>query len=123
MRNPVLRQCMTFRVGWRESAAPFTDGDLAEIFIKANVDFDSLSEFERLRLMGGVHGTLKVFEEAFDQYQQRRLVPRSWDAINRQYSSLFSAPLYQRYWEIRRTWYHEDFQLHVDALVRTGYHL
>ncbi len=112
-----------FYVGWRESSASFIDGALAEIFVKANANFDSLTEPERLRLLGGLHGLIRLFEEAFFQHQQKRLTPGLWDAINRQYSSLFSSPVYKKYWEMRCAWYHEEFQQYVDSLNRTGYQL
>jgi hypothetical protein len=112
-----------FYAGWRESSVSFVDGELAEIFIKASSDFDSLTEIERLRLLGGLHGLIRLFEEAYFQHQQNRLDPGMWNAINRQYSSLFSNAVYIRYWEMRRDWYHEEFQRHIDNLAHSGYQL
>jgi hypothetical protein len=112
-----------FSVGWREISATFTDKDLADIYVKANTDFESLSEAEVLRLLGGLHGVVRIFEEAFDQHRQGRLSSDYWEAINRQYSSLFSASVYQKYWEMRRAWYHEGFQQYVDNMVLTEYEL
>ena len=110
-----------FYVGWRESSVSFVDGELAEIYIKANTNFDSLTEIERLRLLAALHGRIRLFEEAYFQHQQNRFNPGTWIAINRQYASLFSSAAYIRYWEMRRDWYDEEFQRHIDDLAQSGY--
>ena len=112
-----------FYVGWRESSVPFVDGDLADLFIKASADFDSLTEIEKLRLFGGLQGLIRLFEEAYFQHQQNRINSGMWNAINRQYSSLFSNVVYIRYWQMRRDWYHEEFQTHIDNLGQSNYQL
>ena len=112
-----------FYVGWRESSVSFVDGELAEIYIKANTNFDSLTEIERLRLLAALHGRIRLFEEAYFQQQQNRFNPGMWNAINRQYASLFSSAAYIRYWEMRRDWYDEEFQRHIDDLAQSGYQL
>ena len=110
-----------FYVGWRETNSLFTDRTLADVYVKARENYDSLTEAERLRLFGGLHGLVRLFEEAFLQHQEERINPGLWDAVNRQYSSLFSSPVYKRYWEVRGVWYHEKFQKHVNNLQQSGY--
>jgi len=112
-----------FMVGWRESTAAFTDRELSETFVKASSNFESLTKSDRLILFGGLHGLIRLFEEAFLQYKQKRLDPGLWDAINRQYSSLLSDPVYKRYWEMRGDWYHQEFRQYVDDMGRTAYQL
>ena len=58
-------------VGWRAASEILIDGELASIFIKANQDFDSLSETEALRFVATVRGIFRVFEEAYVQFQLR----------------------------------------------------
>ncbi|MFT5417081.1 MAG: hypothetical protein ACI915_003417 [Gammaproteobacteria bacterium] len=110
-----------FYVGWRESTVLFTDTVLADIFVRASEDPESLSEAERLQLLGGLHGLVRLFEEAFLQHQEERIDQDLWNAVNRQYSSLFSSPVYKKYWEERGQWYHKEFQKHVNKLQKLAY--
>ena len=105
--------------GWRAASEQFTDGELAAIFIKANLDFDSLTDTEALQLVAGVHGIFRVYEEAFHQNQANRLDHNIWAGMNRQYSSYLAAPAFQRYWEMRGYQYSDDFQEYVDKLEPT----
>ena len=112
-----------FYVGWRDSATSFVDIDLAESFVRASDNFDSLSQAEKLRLIGIISGPVRLFEEAYFNHRQNRLDTDVWDAINRQFAELFSNGVYQEYWKLRRDWFSEEFQRHVDGLVQSGYKL
>ena len=106
-------------VGWRAASEQFTNGELAAIFIKANRDFDSLSESEALQFVAGVHGIFRVFEEAYHQYQAGRLDSNLWAGMNRQYASYLAASAFQRYWVMRGYQYSQDFQNYVNELEPT----
>ena len=106
-------------VGWRSASEQFTDGELAEIFIKANHDFESLTEVEALRFVAGVHGIFRVFEEAHNQHSRGRLDGNLWDAMNHQYASYLAAPAFRKYWEMRGYQYNADFQDYVGQLQPT----
>lgn len=106
-------------VGWRAASEQFTDGELAGIFIKANHDFDSLTEVEALRLVAGVHGIFRVFEEAYNQHHAGRLDQNLWEGMNRQYASYIAAPAFRKYWDMRGYQYSQDFQKYVNELVPT----
>ena len=105
--------------GWRAASEQFTDHELADIFIKANHDFDSLSEAEALRFIAGVHGIFRVFEEAYIQHSLGRLDTNLWDAMNHQYASYLAAPAFRKYWDIRGYQYNADFQEYVAKLKPT----
>ena len=110
-------------VGWRAASEQFTDGELAEIFIRANHEFDSLSEVEILRFLAGVHGIFRVFEEAYLQHTQGRLDRILWDAMNRQYASFLAAPAFRKYWDMRGFQYTERFQDYVGQIRATDWGL
>jgi hypothetical protein len=112
-----------FIVGWREVSAAFTNGELAEIWVRANKGPDGLTEVELLQLVASLHGPTRLFEEAYDQFRKRRLESHLWAAVNRQFSALFSAPAYQEYWKLRKDYCHEDFQTYVDEMIKTGWKL
>lgn len=106
-------------VGWRAASEVFTDGELADIFIRANHDFESLTEVEALRFVAGVHGIFRVFEEAHTQHELGRLETKLWEAMNRQYSSYMAAQAFRKYWEMRKHHYNQAFQAYVDQLQAT----
>lgn len=112
-----------FGTGLRESYLTFTEPEMAEIWVKAKADFDTLTDPEKLRLLGGLVVVLKVFEEAFDRKNEGVLPAQSWEAVNRQYTSLMAAPVYQRLWQLRRHYFHEEFQKYVDELEPSAFNL
>ena len=112
-----------FNVGFREASTIFTDGELAEIYVKANDDFDSLSDAERIRLLGAFHLPARVFEEAFEHHRQGRLDPLAWAAIEGHFAALFSSPAYQGFWNLRAFSYRSDFRDYVDSLKLTDWNL
>jgi hypothetical protein len=112
-----------FYVGWRESATSFADTGMGDLYVRASEDFDSLSQSEKICLIGVISGPVRLFEEAFFHHRQNRLSADMWDAINRQYSALFSNAVYQRYWTLRHDWFTVEFQQHVDVLVKREYRL
>lgn len=105
-------------VGVRESLHVFATGDVAEVFAKANEDYDSLSNAEFLRLLSGILPSLRLWEEAYIQNEQGRLENRVWDGINSQYSEYLSYPGIRRIWEIRSKHFDRKFQSHVNNLEK-----
>jgi hypothetical protein len=108
---------------FRESYTAFNDGGIADIFIRGNKDFTSLSDTEKIRLFATVNPLIKVFEEAFNQYNQGRLDEQLWHAMTKQYSFLLSAPSLEQVWKQRRTHYNETFREFVDGLEKTKYEI
>jgi hypothetical protein len=108
-------------VGWRAASEQFTDGELADIFIKANRDFESLSEADALRFVAGVHSIFRVFEEAYNQHVLGRLDQKIWDAMNRQYAAYLAAPAFRKYSDMRGYQYNEDFQGYVGQIQPTDW--
>ncbi len=109
--------------GFRDSIATFTDPQMAELFTRANLRDDTLTDAETLQLVIGIQRIFRVWEEAHNQYNAGRLDKHIWDAMNRQYSSYLAAPAYQMVWELRRQFYDDDFRDFVDNLPRTEYTL
>ena len=58
---------------FRESIDFTLDTTLTEIFTKGNIDFDSLSDSEKLNVIGCMQRVLRVWEEAFHQHCEDRL--------------------------------------------------
>ena len=70
-----------------------------------------------------VQGVLRVWEEAFYQYSEKRLDERVWNAWSAQYKDWLSSPGFQKVWEIRKHTYSAEFQLIVDSIEVGQYKL
>ena len=106
-------------VGFRESLQVFASGDAAEIMARANEDYDSLSNAETVKLICGIYPILRVWEEAFIQYENGRLEERVWVGINSQYASYLGYPSVARVWDLRKSHFDQSFQDMVQKLERT----
>ena len=87
------------------------------------IDFDNLSEAERLQFISMVQGLMRVWEEAFYQYSENRLDHRVWSAWCAQYRDWISSYGFQRVWALRKHTYSHDFQQFVDGIELGEYNL
>lgn len=108
-------------VGFRESMRSFSSGDLTEIFVKANNDFDSLSDSEALKLYSGVLPMIRLWEEAYIQNDKGRLENQYWEGINCQYSSYLDLPAFARVWKLRGKHFDKNFQNFVNSSTKSEY--
>lgn len=105
-------------VGFRESLHAFGVGDLAEIFAKANEDYDTLTDAEILKLLSAIVPMLRLWEEAFIQNEQGRLEDRVWDGINSQCSAYFNYAAFSKIWELRGNHFDSQFQAHANSTAK-----
>jgi len=110
-------------VGFRESISTFADPQMAELFTRANLNDDTLTDAETLQLVVGIQRIFRVWEEAHNQYRAGRLDKHTWNTMIKQYSSYLAAPGFQKVWDLRRQYYDDDFRDFVDKLPRTEYTL
>jgi len=89
--------------GFRNNIADFSDRDIAEIFIKANDDIESLSEVEKFRLVTSGQRILRLWEEAFGMRRRGRLEDDIWNSMNKQYASIMGAPAIHYVWGGQKT--------------------
>lgn len=106
---------------FRESYTQFNDGDIADIFVRGNQEFDSLTDTEKVRLFATVTPLLRVLEEAFVQHNQGRFDEELWSAMIKQYSFFMSAPTLEEVWRQRKGHFNDDFRGFVDGLDKRGY--
>lgn len=105
-------------VGFRESLHAFGSGDLAEIFAKANEDYDALTDAEALKLISAIVPMLRLWEEAFIQNDKGRLEDRVWDGINSQCSAYFNYAAFSKIWEVRGSHFDSEFQAHASSAAK-----
>jgi len=102
-------------VGFRDAINNFASEEVCAIFIKANKDYDSLSDVEAQMLIVLMGQFFRAFEEAYIQYDEGRLDQRSWNAITKYYLKIISAPAMQTGWQLRRGFLDESFVEFVDS--------
>ena len=89
--------------------------DFVEIVAKANSDFASLTEVERLRYERHVGMSLNVWAYALKSYTRGQIDEGEWVAWNNWFVGEMSKPAWAEVYENMRDGYHPDFRSHVDA--------
>ena len=77
---------------FREATASFAHQGVADIFIRANEDYGSISDAESVRLVVLVTNLLRAWENAFMEYRDGDLDKNVWDALSRDYTQPMGAP-------------------------------
>jgi|TARA_B110000438_G_C15708385_1_gene604198 hypothetical protein len=108
---------------FRLAITSFQDAQRAEVYTRALNNYEGLSDAEKLQFISMVQGVLRVWEEAFYQYSEKRLDERVWNAWSAQYKDWLSSPGFQKVWEIRKHTYSAEFQLIVDSIEVGQYKL
>lgn len=101
-------------VGFRDAISKFSDESMASIIVKANSNYEDLSDDEAMRLLILSGQFFRAFEEAFIQYQEGRLDDRNWKAIKKYYINIMSANALRNIWEIRKEFLDDEFVKFVD---------
>ena len=107
--------------GFRDIVLPYVDPDFAQVFVRANEDFDALSEAERVQIISAGQRMLRLWEEAYYQHAAGRLDERLWHSIVRQYSAYLSVASLIRVWALRRDFYTEGFSEFVDSVQKRAF--
>lgn len=106
---------------FRDAITSFQDSDLADVFVRAKADFESLPESERLQFISMIQGIMRVWEDAYHQHQQKRLDDKVWNAMVVQFSGNMSLAGVMSVWSIRKMAYSEDFRAFVDSVEPLEY--
>ena len=108
-------------VGFREAIGKFTTEDMSKILVRADVNFDDLTDDEAMRIVATFGGLFRAWEEAFIQQDEGRLDQRSWDAMTRYYLLALSSGGAQRAWALRKDYLDPEFVKFVDKLTLGDY--
>lgn len=95
----------------------FHDADKADLHIKAHDNFDSLSDSERLQFISMFQGLMRVWEDAYFQFEENRLDNRVWKSMVAQYSDWMSSDGFQKAWKLREHAYNPNFRKFVDGVT------
>ncbi|MBL4743273.1 MAG: hypothetical protein JKX87_01320 [Cycloclasticus sp.] len=81
---------------FREATLIFSDANLADIHMRGNKDFDSLSEGETLQILCVCLVFLRVWEEAFIRYEEGQLAERNWLPFKKHFQIIMGQETMQR---------------------------
>lgn len=95
-----------------------TNSELARIWSKGLMDFDSLEPGEHVQLSTHFNRIFRIYESMYRQNQAGRLDTQLWEGVTNSMSDFTKSPGVKAWWPTRRTWYAKDFaqyiQEHVD---------
>ena len=89
---------------------------MADVWVAAIDDFDSLSPSQRLRLVVHLTASDRVFEDGYFQWREGRLENDIWTSLLTSLTDLKSTQAFARFWEIRRHQFRSEFADYIDSL-------
>ena len=94
----------------------FASKDVSDIFVRANHNYDSITEAESIQLIVLVTNIFRAWENAFIENRDGNLDKNIWEALAREYTQIMSIPSFQHIWAIRKQNYEPNFQHYVDSI-------
>ena len=91
-------------------------GNLSDIFVRANKDYDSIAEAESVQLIVFVTGLLRSWEGAFLENRDGSLDTKFWVSLSRDYIQPMGAASFQHIWKLRKQNYDPNFEKYVDSI-------
>ena len=106
--------------GFRTSIAELGDPRAAEVFAKA-VAGKQLTDVEHMQLLVHVQSVLRVWEEAFMQWERGRLDDEVWQTMLLQFHLVMDSPPFKLVWKMRREVFGSKFRHFVDNIETRKY--
>lgn len=107
--------------GYRSSIAALHEPEMADIWVLAMSDFDSLTPSQRLRFVIYLTSALRSFEDAYFQWCEGRLEADIWRGLITPLVDVKSTPSFDRFWKMRRHHFREEFADYIDNLEAGEY--
>jgi len=107
--------------GYRSSIGALHEPEMADIWVLAIDDFDSLTASQRLRFVVYLTTVLRSFEDAYFQWCEGRLEAETWRALMAPLIDVISTTAFQRFWKLRRHHFRDDFAEYVESLEAGEY--
>ena len=108
-------------VGYRDGLAAVAEGDMADLFVKAFDDYESLTRPETIRLIAGASRLFRIWEEAYLLNQAGYLEKRTWETMLRQFNGYISLRPFYEVWATRKQFFDNEFQDFVNSLDPVDY--
>jgi hypothetical protein len=106
---------------YSSSISALHEPGMADIWISAMEDFDSLSPSQRLRFIIYLTVAVRSFEDAYFQWREGRLETEVWRALLIPLLDVKSTEAFDRFWELRRHQFRAEFADYIDSLEAGQY--
>ncbi|EAQ99344.2 hypothetical protein KT71_16781 [Congregibacter litoralis KT71] len=101
---------------YRNMLSSLSEPDLAAIVVKGLDGYATLDPVEKIQAVSYLVGGLKLYEEAYYQYQQGRLDRFYWEGMLRQLEDTMSSDTMRNVWSLRCHQFGDEFRSLVDGL-------
>jgi hypothetical protein len=105
----------------RETTVMFATENISDIFVRANNDYDSVSEAESVQLIVLVTSFFRAWENAFLENKDGSLDENVWVSLSKDYTEPMGAPSFRHIWTLRKQNYDPTFQKYVDSIQEREY--
>lgn len=102
--------------GLRQASGEYASEGLTDILVRANKDYDGISEAESVRLIVVTTNLFRAWEEAYLAHLDGHLGSGMWEVISRDYTQTMGAPAIRHVWGIREQIYDPGFREYVNGL-------
>jgi hypothetical protein len=91
--------------------------DVADVIVKAESNFDELTEAEKLRFGMYANNIFQSWYAAHQYYEQGVLEADTWDAIDGGTRPFLEMEAYRRFWNRNHASWGSDFNAYIDELI------
>ena len=106
---------------YSNAVAKLHEPEMADVWVAAIEDFDSLSPSQRLRFIIYLTVAVRSFEDAYFQWCEGRLEDDVWHALLTSLRDVKSTNAFARFWELRRHQFRREFTDYIDSLEAGDY--
>ena len=106
---------------WSTAISRLHEPEMADIFVAAIEDFDSLGPSQRLRFVIYLMVAVRSFEDAYFQWREGRLEDNVWRPLLTSLLDVKSTEAFAHFWELRRHQFRPEFADYIDNLEEGKY--
>lgn len=96
------------------------EGDAACAYALGTSGLDNLNEKQRLQFFVIMFQIMRSGEQLHYYSSEGMVEPRIWRGFERQLREVAALPGVQAWWEARRSWFSDEFQVFLDKLIADG---
>ena len=97
------------------------NGALAEIWSRGIIDYEALSDIERVRFSAHLARMVRVMESLFQHRSEDQFRGENWEALDEYMKDVFSYAGVQQWWQLRARYFTKAFQAHVISHINAGH--
>ena len=96
------------------------NADVASVIVKAESNYDDLTEEEKLRFAMYANNIFNQWNAAYTNQQQGLMEVATWEAFDRSVITFLEIDAYRGFWDRSRIIWTSDFVAHVNGIIEQG---